>query len=395
MARILTVDDSRSVRMIVTKQLADLGLEIEEAENGEEGLAKLEDLHFDLVLLDVTMPELDGPGMLERMRSAGNTTPVLMLTSESKRSTMTTLIKLGISGYILKPFRPEELREKVCKALNREDVASTPVEPAPMVVAPQSSGGSGAAAGSYATAPAGLNGARQFVDVLVIDDMDNVQKKLRTLLPERLTMNSCTSGQAAMALCRERVYRVALVDKDLPEVNGGGMVKHLKVLQPHAAFVAMALRSSNDITAEAKGQGFDGVLYKPFTQDSIEDLLVDYFDTQDVTQREDNVIRITEFRGRRERIEKYYKRLLAVLREDLQYMAEACFEDAILDASKLAFEMQKSPQLIRDVAAEAERLGVQLRLVGDEELQKCLKSYTETSAVAFYAQVSEAKQAAA
>ena len=394
MARILTVDDSRSVRMIVTKQLADLGLEIEEAENGEDGLAKLEDLHFDLVLLDVTMPVLDGPGMLERMRSAGNTTPVLMLTSESKRSTMTTLIKLGISGYILKPFRPEELREKVCKALNREDVGAAVAEPA-IVAAPQPASSSGAAAGAYAGAMASPSGARQFVDVLVIDDMDNVQKKLRTLLPERLSMNSCTSAQAAMALCRERVYRVALVDKDLPEVSGGGMIKHLKVLQPHAAFVAMALRSSNDITAEAKGQGFDGVLYKPFTQDSIEDFLVDYFDTQDVTQREDNLVRITEFRGRRERIEKYYKRLLAVLREDLQYMAEACFEDVILDASKLAFEMQKSPQLIRDVAAESERLGVQLRLVGDEELQKCLKSYTETSAVAFYAQVSEAKQAAA
>jgi CheY-like chemotaxis protein len=233
------------------------------------------------------------------------------------------------------------------------------------------------------------------VDVLVVDDMDNVQKKLRTLLPERLSMNSCTSGQAGMTLCRERVYRVVLVDKDLPEVAGGAMVKHMKVLQPHTAFVAMALRSNNDITAEAKGQGFDGVLYKPFTQDSIEDLLVDYFDTQDLTQREDNIIRISEYRGRKERIEKYYKRILPVLREDLQYMAEACFEEAIVDASKLAFEAQKSPQLIRDVAAEAERLGLQLRLVGSEELQRCLKNFTETSSVAFFAALSEAKQAAA
>jgi DNA-binding response OmpR family regulator len=86
MARILTVDDSKAIRSIVGKQVAELGFEVDDAEDGLLGLAKLEELTYDLVILDVTMPNLDGPGMLAKMREAGNKTPVLMLTSESKRS---------------------------------------------------------------------------------------------------------------------------------------------------------------------------------------------------------------------------------------------------------------------------------------------------------------------
>ena len=72
MARILTVDDSRSVRMIVVREVQALGYEVQEAEDGEKGLEKLAEGEFDLVILDVTMPVLDGPGMLAKMRERGN-----------------------------------------------------------------------------------------------------------------------------------------------------------------------------------------------------------------------------------------------------------------------------------------------------------------------------------
>src|SRR5438874_1771483 len=101
MPKILTVDDSRAVRMIVAKQVREMGFEVEEAEDGEQGLLKLEDEVYDLVVLDITMPVLDGPGMLARMREGGNQTPVLMLTSESKRSIIAQLMKSGITDYIL------------------------------------------------------------------------------------------------------------------------------------------------------------------------------------------------------------------------------------------------------------------------------------------------------
>jgi DNA-binding response OmpR family regulator len=72
------------------------------------------------------MPVLDGPGMLARMREAGNKTPVLMLTSESKRSIVAQLMKLGIDDYILKPFKNDELKRKILKSLKMEGQALLP-----------------------------------------------------------------------------------------------------------------------------------------------------------------------------------------------------------------------------------------------------------------------------
>ena len=126
---VLTVDDSRAVRTIVSKQVKDLGFEVAEAEDGVQGLVKLDECQYDLVILDVTMPNMDGPTMLGKMRDAGNTTPVIMLTSESKRSIIAGAMKSGITDYILKPFKPEELRAKILTVLQGgggdEDVVQT------------------------------------------------------------------------------------------------------------------------------------------------------------------------------------------------------------------------------------------------------------------------------
>jgi DNA-binding response OmpR family regulator len=114
---ILTVDDSRAVRSIVAKQVKGLGFEVLEAQDGNQGLEQLAAAHVDLVLLDVNMPEMDGPAMLKRMRERGDETPVIMLTSESERSIVMDAMALGISDYILKPFKPEELRKKLLSVL--------------------------------------------------------------------------------------------------------------------------------------------------------------------------------------------------------------------------------------------------------------------------------------
>ncbi|HXU81563.1 MAG TPA: response regulator, partial [Polyangia bacterium] len=241
MPRILTVDDSRTVRMILTKQVTEMGFEIDEAEDGEQGLVKLEESTFDLVLLDVTMPVLDGPGMLARMREAGNKTPVLMLTSESKRSIVAQLMKLGIDDYILKPFKNDELKRKILKSLKMES---------PTVSAAAMEASREAAAVMAPSAPSEEGGGRQFVDILLVDDMENVAKKFRAAIPPHLTITSCVSAQAALNLCRERIFRVVLIDNEIPDVDSAVLMNQLRVLQPHAAFLALALRSVNKVQNE-------------------------------------------------------------------------------------------------------------------------------------------------
>jgi two-component system cell cycle response regulator len=379
MPRILTVDDSRTVRMILTKQVSELGFEIDEAEDGEQGLAKLEESTFDLVLLDVTMPVLDGPGMLARMREAGNKTPVLMLTSESKRSIVAQLMKLGIDDYILKPFKNDELKRKIMKTLKLgTELPVIPVQD----VAPS------------AVSSGGEEGpARQFVDILLVDDMENVAKKFRAAIPAHLSVNSCVSAQAALNVCRERIFRVILIDNEIPDVDSSVLMNQLRVLQPHAAFLALALRSVNKVQNEMKELGFDDVLFKPFQPEAIDDLLGRYFDNQELLLKEDNVLKVAAFQGRPERLEKYYTRVSELLTGGIESVAAACFDEFIVDVSAMPRDPQRTAQLITAVEGAGKKYGMELRLVGPEEVAKLLKSFAETSGMAVFTSIDQARAA--
>ena len=86
MPRIMTVDDSLLVRSIITAALNERGFDMVEASDGVEGLEKLDSEEIDLVLLDVMMPGMDGPTMLQRMRAQNDQTPVILLTAKTETS---------------------------------------------------------------------------------------------------------------------------------------------------------------------------------------------------------------------------------------------------------------------------------------------------------------------
>lgn len=392
MPRILTVDDSRAIWSIVTKQVLELGFEVEEAEHGEDGLTKLEECEFDLVLLDVTMPVLDGPGMLAKMRERGVKTPVLMLTSESKRSVVSGVMKLGIEDYILKPFKPEELRAKVLKALKVEagQVSAAPAggggAPPPAPVAHQQA----APAAGAAAASAG----RPFVDVLIVDDMENVHKKFRSVVPAHVSMNGVASAQAALTIARDKVFRVILVDTEMPDVSSAALVGQLRALQPHATFLGLCLRSTGDAEAEARGAGFDGVLFKPFDQTSIEDFLILHFDNQDLLHTEDNLARVSAFTGKEDRLERYLKRLEDLMDPFLVKAAAACFDAVVLDVGQIPVRPDRTPRMLLNIQKHARKLGLEVRLVGTPELGTVLRGIAETAAIPFFPTAAEARAAA-
>jgi two-component system, cell cycle response regulator len=386
MPRVMTVDDSRAVRSIVTKQLQAMGCDIEEAEDGQQALDKLQEISVDLILLDVTMPVMDGPTMLAKLRDGGNATPVVMLTSEAKRSVVAEAMRQGIDDYILKPFKPEELAAKVRKALKLATAAAgeTPVESTAGIVA-QNSG----------PTPS-QSDAKQFIDVLVIDDMENVSKRLRSLLPEFVTLHGVTSAQAGIAACRDRVCRVVLVDADLPDVNAELLASQLKVLQPHAVLVSLELKSATpvpEVLAKARNSGFGDVLFKPFSPEAMEDFVLQYFDRQDILLREDNVIRLGAFTGKPERLERYFSRVAGLLPQALETIASACFEDVVVDVTKTPTQNDRFLKMIAGVAQQAKSVGLGVRLVGPQDIKKMLSSFEETKALVVFPDVSGARAA--
>jgi two-component system cell cycle response regulator len=113
--RILSVDDSRTIRLIVTRALKPFDCQILEASNGEEGLAMAASEKPDLILLDISMPVMDGVTMLTRLKEdpALKPIPVIMLTAEAGRDNVLHIAKLGVRDYLVKPFKDQQLIEKI------------------------------------------------------------------------------------------------------------------------------------------------------------------------------------------------------------------------------------------------------------------------------------------
>ena len=113
--KILSVDDSRTIRMILGKLFQPYDVQLCEAANGEEGLAIAAKEKPDLIILDVTMPVMDGVTMLGKLKEdpALKATPVIMLTAESGRDNILQIARIGVRDYLVKPFKEDQLVEKV------------------------------------------------------------------------------------------------------------------------------------------------------------------------------------------------------------------------------------------------------------------------------------------
>lgn len=119
---ILVVDDFPTMRRIVRNLLKELGFNnVEEAEDGVDGLAKLRSDNFGFVVSDWNMPNLDGLEMLKQIRADDNLKhlPVLMVTAEAKKENIIAAAQAGANGYVVKPFTAATLEEKLNKIFEK------------------------------------------------------------------------------------------------------------------------------------------------------------------------------------------------------------------------------------------------------------------------------------
>lgn len=109
--RILTVDDSASMRALLNHALTSQGFDVAQAEDGEVALEWLAMNEVDVVITDINMPRLDGFGLIERLRQGNRhrDRPILVLTTESSEEKKARARQAGATGWIVKPFDPEKL----------------------------------------------------------------------------------------------------------------------------------------------------------------------------------------------------------------------------------------------------------------------------------------------
>jgi len=174
MRTVLTVDDSKVVRSMVARHLKDYGCRVVEAADGKEGVEVAKRDKPDLILLDITMPVMDGCQTLAELRKdpTCKSIPVIMLTAESGREVVLEIARLGIKGYIVKPFRKETFDKEVSKVLGQPGSSQ-------------------------------VDAAVDSRCVLVVDDSERVLAAAQAALEKTMKVLTATSGKDAVNSYRE------------------------------------------------------------------------------------------------------------------------------------------------------------------------------------------------
>jgi DNA-binding response OmpR family regulator len=128
-ARILLVDDEQSIQTLLSYPLRKEGYNVVQATDGRQALDRFEEQAFDLVILDVMLPKIDGLEVCRRLRSR-SAVPIIMLTARSEEIDKVVGLELGADDYITKPFSLREFASRIKAALRRAEL-SRPAETAP------------------------------------------------------------------------------------------------------------------------------------------------------------------------------------------------------------------------------------------------------------------------
>ena len=239
--KLLTVDDSRTIRLIVTRAFQDYDLAVFEAPNGVEGLAMAARERPDLILLDDTMPMMDGYEMLTKVRSdpALKTIPVIMLTAETDRESALKIARQGVRDHLIKPFRKEFIVERVGRIIDLKPRS----EAAPK--------------------------ARRYDDplqILVVDDKPAIISQLGSGLKDTAwQIEGATSAAQAMERCGRAVPDVVLVSLSLPENGGYTLFQMMRAgarTKPVPVF-GLCVKTAVEDQARARQVGFSGTITKP------------------------------------------------------------------------------------------------------------------------------------
>jgi two-component system, chemotaxis family, chemotaxis protein CheY len=122
--RILLVDDSKTMRNIQKAVLAQLGFtEVLEATDGQDALAKAPDYKAQLMLVDWNMPNMDGLTFVKTWRQNDRKTPIIMVTTEAEKARVIEAIKAGVNNYVVKPFTPDLLSQRIQETLQKAGIA--------------------------------------------------------------------------------------------------------------------------------------------------------------------------------------------------------------------------------------------------------------------------------
>lgn len=367
--KILTVDDSKTVRIIVRKAFKSFDCDILEAGNGVEGLAVASKDLPDLILLDITMPVMDGVETLTKLKSDPHLKgiPVMMLTAEGGKENVLKIARIGVRDYIVKPFKEDLLIEKTGRIIDLKPLSEGPVRVRSI------------------TDPA---------DILVVDDKPAIVQQIHEGLKHTpWKIHGATSPAEALDFCSRQCPDLIVASLALPEAGAFELFRLIRANLKTKFTPVFALVVKTEAAAQQQAQqaGFTHIVTKPIDMVDLESRMAKAMNL-DTSQRyfsmdgDTLVIRLPENCSP------------AVLGELAQYLQTKLADAVDSGFGKVIFDLHAVKALHMGIiktllqAMQACReLALQFALAANGEIVAECKEFEDTRGWTFYESFDEAK----
>ena len=241
---VLLVDDEEASRLLLTKRLEQNDYNVTVAENGRQALDIMHVEHFDIVLLDMYMPVMDGLETLDAIKSDPvlKDTKVVMLTAANTREHVIHSLSLGAADYIIKPVNPIEFRQRVRRCL--ED-GTAHFEPTLRIAATEIKGAS----------------------ILIVDDeplnLMMLERRLKSLGYRPVTAGN---GQEALDLLGRETVDAVLLDVNMPDMDGLEVLRRIRETESWRGLPVLMLSAdgAEDTISRSYELGANDYLVKPY-----------------------------------------------------------------------------------------------------------------------------------
>ncbi|MEM7672239.1 MAG: response regulator [Verrucomicrobiota bacterium] len=369
--KILTVDDSKAVRMIVKKAFKTYDVEIVEGSNGVEGLAAAAKEKPDLILLDVTMPVMDGVEMLTKLKSDPDLKgiPVVMLTAEAGRENVMKIAKIGIRDYVVKPFKEEALIEKAGRVID--------LRPKEEKQSKQKS----------------INDACY---ILVVDDKPAIIDQISNGLDgANWNVSGVASTGEAIDHCQNNKPDTIMISLTLPDEGAFTLFRILRsnMKTKYIPIFGLAVKSETHLQQQATQNGFSAIITKPIDFEDLDNKLCKAInlDTSGKYFKQDGsffIIKLPENLSANVQNE-----ITLYLKAQISSAVDAGLNKVIIDGTKMSKLDTAALKLLIQAQDLCNDLGLGITIAGNEKLIEDCKGYAESKDWGIFNSVEEAKSA--
>jgi len=368
--KVLTVDDSKTVRIIVRKAFKSYDCEILEAANGVEGLAIAAKENPDLILLDVTMPVMDGVEMLTKLKSDPQLKgiPVMMLTAEGGRDNVLKIAKIGIRDYIVKPFKEDVLVEKAGRIIELKPLTE-----------------------------GGPTKARSIFDpatILVVDDKPVIVQQIQEGLKHTPWKVHGASAQGeAIDFCTKSPPDIIIVSLSLPEDAAFTLFRLIRtnVKTKYTPVFGLVVKTETAVIQQAQTVGFTTVITKPIDLTELESKIAKAMNL-DTSQRyfsieaESLIMRVPENCST-----AVIAEITNYLKPKLAEAVDSGLNKAIIDVQPVKSLHMGVIKLLVLAMQTCREMGTQFTMVGNPQIVSECKGFEDTRSWTFYESMEEAK----